>query len=104
MNKDRFFVSFSSRDYFVADFARHLMIDLKKQGFQVYTYESPNHNLNPSDDIWGKCAREIDRANYVVAIVCDEALQSNWVSKEVQYSQRTKVAKEVFYVNLSRHS
>ena len=40
----------------------------------------------------------------MVAIVCDEALQSNWVSKEVQYSQRTKVAKEVFYVNLSRHS
>lgn len=101
---ERVFVSFSSRNNYVADIARHLMIDLAKQSFDVYTYESPDIELRAGDNIWHECEKEIDRSNYVVALVCDKALQSTWVSKEIHYALNTKKPKEIFYINLSTAS
>lgn len=103
-SRERIFVSFSSRNHYVADIARHLMIDLTQQSFDVYTYESPDIELQAGDNIWHECEKEIDKSNYIIALICDEALQSTWVSKEIRHALNTKIPKEIFYVNLSRAS
>jgi hypothetical protein len=80
----KIFIAHAQKD---SRLAARLAARLSKEGFTVWEAE---REIGPGDNWAKEVGRALDESNLMVAVVTDEALQSEWWHSEIQYALTAK--------------